>query len=79
MQLVGTGADAAAPLSNVDLTRPTVLVFGNEAKGLARGYCDMCDALVRIPMEGGVDSINVACAAAIVLYEAQRQRRVLAR
>lgn len=79
MQLVGTGADAAAPLSNVDLTRPTVLMFGNEAKGLARGYRDMCDALVRIPMEGGVNSINVACAAAIVLYEAQRQRRVLAR
>lgn len=59
----------------VDLTQPTVLVLGNEALGLATGYRELCDVLVRIPMYGEADSINVACAAAILLYEADRQRR----
>ncbi|HET7767761.1 MAG TPA: TrmH family RNA methyltransferase [Chloroflexota bacterium] len=79
LQLVGAGAGASIPFTSVDLTRPAALVFGNEAKGLARGYRDMCDVVAAIPMERGADSVNVACAAAIALYETQRQRRELIR
>ena len=79
LQLIGTGADASIPVTGVDLTRPTALVFGNEARGLARGYRDMCDVVAGIPMERGADSVNVACAAAIALSETQRQRRELMR
>ena len=75
IQLVGTGAEAGVPVTSVDLTQPTLLIFGNEAKGLATGYRDLCDVLAAIPMHPTVDSINVACAAAITLYEAQRQRQ----
>ncbi|MGH2356184.1 MAG: TrmH family RNA methyltransferase, partial [Chloroflexota bacterium] len=62
-------------LDEVDLTGPTVLVLGNETLGLSRGYRELCDVLVRIPMYGAADSLNVACAASIMLYEADRQRR----
>jgi TrmH family RNA methyltransferase len=75
VQIVGATGDASLPVDAVDLTQPTVLVFGNEAAGLTAQYRDACDVLVRIPMRGGADSINVACAAAVLLYEVDRQRR----
>jgi 23S rRNA (uridine2479-2'-O)-methyltransferase len=75
LQLVGGSVDAPLALDEVDLTRPTVLVFGNETAGLSRGYRDLCDVLARIPMHGAADSLNVASAASIMLYEASRQRR----
>ena len=75
IQIVGTSGGAGLPVDAIDLTLPTVLVFGNEAEGLTSGYRDLCDFLVRIPMYGEADSINVACAAAILLYEVDRQRR----
>jgi TrmH family RNA methyltransferase len=75
IQIVGATGDATLPVDAVDLTQPTVLVLGNEALGLASGYRELCDVLVRIPMYQEADSINVACAAAILLYEADRQRR----
>jgi TrmH family RNA methyltransferase len=75
IQIVGTSGEAGLPVDAIDLTLPTVLVFGNEAEGLTSGYRDLCDFLVRIPMYGEADSINVACAAAILLYEVDRQRR----
>jgi TrmH family RNA methyltransferase len=73
--IVGASGDGAAVLDAVDLTRPTVLVAGNETRGLSAGYRDLCDTLVRIPMSGAADSLNVACAASILLYEVDRQRR----
>ncbi len=80
MQIIGASGDAAPAVDEVDLTRPTVLVLGNETRGLSHGYRELCDALVRIPMsgdQGAADSLNVACAASILLYEADRQRRAL--
>jgi TrmH family RNA methyltransferase len=75
VRIVGATGDALVPVDAVDLTQPTLLVFGNEATGLTAQYREICDVLVRIPMPGGADSINVACAAAVLLYEADRQRR----
>jgi TrmH family RNA methyltransferase len=75
IQIVGATGDATLPVDAVDLTQPTVLVLGNEAEGLSAGFRELCDLLVDIPMYRGADSINVACAAAVLLYEADRQRR----
>jgi len=75
LQLVGGSGAAATALDEVDLRRPTLLVLGNETHGLSRAYRDLCDVLVRIPMSGAADSLNVASAASIMLYEAGRQRR----
>jgi len=75
LQLVGGSGEGEAVLDDVDLRRPTALVLGNETRGLGRAWRDLCDVLARIPMTGAADSLNVASAASIMLYEAGRQRR----
>jgi 23S rRNA (guanosine2251-2'-O)-methyltransferase len=71
---VGLDAAAEMPYHQWDLTLPTALVLGAEGRGLRRLVRERCDGLVRIPMLGQVGSLNVSAAAAIVLYEAVRQR-----
>lgn len=74
-QVVGASAHAEVDVANHDLTRPTVLLVGNETWGLSVTYRELCDALLRIPMGGSATSLNVASAASILLYEVGRQRR----
>lgn len=61
---------------DVDLTKPTALVFGQEGAGLPQDLLSGIDLQVRIPMAATIDSLNVAASAAVVLYEAMRQRRL---
>ncbi|HEX2032825.1 MAG TPA: RNA methyltransferase [Chloroflexota bacterium] len=75
LQIAGAAPEATRTIDEVDLRRPTILVMGNETIGLSEGYRSVCDVLVRIPMYRGADSLNVASAAAIMLYEVDRQRR----
>jgi 23S rRNA (uridine2479-2'-O)-methyltransferase len=76
--LVGADERGSSDVSAHDFTAPTVIVVGNEARGLGRGLQELCDTLVRIPMSGSASSLNVSVAASIVLYEAGRQRRAVA-
>lgn len=62
-------------LYQADLTSPLVLVIGNEGKGLSRLTKERCDFLVTIPMYGRINSLNASVAAAILMYEAVRQRQ----
>jgi 23S rRNA (uridine2479-2'-O)-methyltransferase len=78
LQVVGSSARATTPVTDVDLTRPTVLALGNETRGLSQSWREACDELVVIPMVGKADSLNAAAAGSILLYEASRQRRVAA-
>jgi 23S rRNA (guanosine2251-2'-O)-methyltransferase len=73
--LIGTAGEAALELYGQDLRGPLGLVLGGEGEGLRRLTRDRCDALVRLPMLGRVESLNVSVAAGICLYEALRQRR----
>ncbi len=72
--LVGTSDRADSILSEVDLSGPLALVMGAEEKGLRRLTEEKCDHLVRIPMRGRVECLNVSVATGICLYEALRQR-----
>ena len=69
---VAPGGDVAW---DVDLTGRVALCFGGEEKGLRRRTESLCDRLVGLPMRGRVESLNLATAAAAVLFEAVRQRR----
>lgn len=71
---VGLAGGAAEPLEAVLDQRPTVLVLGSEGEGLRRLVADHCDALGRIAMPGGFESLNVSNAAAVALYAASRIR-----
>jgi 23S rRNA (guanosine2251-2'-O)-methyltransferase len=70
----GSTADGAERYSSVDLTGPVVLVMGSEGSGLRPRVADTCDALVSVPMRGRAASLNVSAAAAVLLFEAVRQR-----
>jgi len=72
--VTGLAGEADADVFDADLTGPTVLVMGAEGEGLRRLTRETCDRLVRIPMQGKAESLNVSAAAAVCLYEAWRQR-----
>lgn len=73
---VATAADADADLAAVDLAGPVAIVLGGEGRGIRPLVRRTCDLEARIPMAGGIGSLNVSAAAAICLYEALRQRRL---
>ena len=75
IRVIGTSDDAEQTLYDVDLSGPVALVLGAEGAGLRQLTRKTCDELVRIPMLGAVESLNVSVAAGICLYEALRQRR----
>ncbi|MEA3134329.1 MAG: rRNA (guanosine2251-2-O)-methyltransferase [Gammaproteobacteria bacterium] len=72
--VVGTDAEAAQTLYHADLKRPLGLVLGAEGSGMRRLTRERCDFVVRIPMAGQVESLNVSVAAGVALFEARRQR-----
>jgi 23S rRNA (guanosine2251-2'-O)-methyltransferase len=74
----GAAGEAAASYVATDLTGRVVLVLGTEGRGLRPLVAKTCDALVSIPMDPAVESLNVSVAAALLLYEARRQREAVA-
>ena len=72
--VVGADMEGDSLYFETDLDRPLVLVVGAEGKGMGHLVKENCDMLVRIPMQGGVNSLNASAAGAILLYEVVRQR-----
>lgn len=72
--ICGTAADGDTELYKADLKGPTAIVIGNEGDGMSRLVSEHCDFRVSIPMRGEISSLNASAAAAILLYEAVRQR-----
>ncbi len=70
----GTAADGDADFYHADLKGPSAIVIGNEGAGMSRLVAESCDLKVRIPMKGRISSLNASASAAILLYEAVRQR-----
>jgi TrmH family RNA methyltransferase len=74
-RIVATRPDAAQRYTDVDYTGPVAIVMGAEATGLSATWSAAADEIVTIPMFGQVDSLNLATATALLLYEVVRQRR----
>lgn len=72
--VVGTDGEAPQTLYHADLNRRLALVLGAEGSGMRRLTRERCDFVVRIPMAGQVESLNVSVAAGVALFEARRQR-----
>ena len=72
--IFGAVGEGARPMWETDLSGGVALVFGAEGKGLRPLVRKTCDEVVSIPMSGAVESLNVSVAAALLLYEAKRQR-----
>lgn len=70
----GTAAEGTTSLYGADLKGPAAIVIGSEGDGMSRLARENCDFLVSIPMKGQISSLNASAAAAILLYEAVRQR-----
>jgi RNA methyltransferase, TrmH family len=73
VQVVATTSYTDTSYWDVDLRRPTLLLLGNEGAGLSEDLINLADVRVKIPMAEGVESLNVAIAASLILYEARRQ------
>lgn len=72
----GTAADGINGLWDIDLKGPICIVIGSEGEGMSRLISENCDFLVSIPMKGKVSSLNASAAAAVLIYEALRQRGI---
>ena len=72
--IYGTAADGSNELWKTDLTGPACIVIGSEGSGISRLVREKCDFLVSIPLHGQISSLNASAAAAVLLYEALRQR-----
>ena len=75
LQVLATTVDGEMSLDDADLARPTAWLFGPESQGLPANVADLADHRVHIPMRGGAESLNVAAAAAICLYQSARSLR----
>ena len=74
IKMFGTALTATGFYHETDLSGPAAIIMGSEAYGLSQTWMDEADELIRIPMNGKIDSMNVSASAAIVVFEALRQR-----
>jgi TrmH family RNA methyltransferase len=74
LTVVGSSAGATTACSQQAFTDSTLLIIGSERTGLSHTFLELCDEVVTIPMVGSASSLNVSCAATVLLYEIARQR-----
>ena len=77
--VIGLAGEGKTLYTQADLSGPLALVVGNEGKGISRLVREHCDLLIKLPMQGSINSLNAAVAGSIALYEALRQRQQNAR
>ena len=76
--VIGAAGEAEQTLYQTDMTIPLALVLGAEGEGMRRLTREQCDLLVKLPMQGQVESLNISVAAGVLLYEVVRQRTIIA-
>ncbi|EKJ88629.1 TrmH family RNA methyltransferase [Leptospira meyeri] len=74
LQVIGSDSSGTESLEKTNLQTPVLIILGNEAKGMSVHLQSLCDLIVKIPMSGVVNSLNVACAGSILLWEVTRNK-----
>jgi len=69
MEIIGTDSTGTMSLENCRIKRPVMVIIGNEAKGMSIKLKELCDKIIKIPIGGNVNSLNVSCAASIIMWE----------
>jgi TrmH family RNA methyltransferase len=69
MLIIGTDSGGSVSLAQEALKKPIMVIIGNEAKGMSVKLKNLCDKIIQIPVSGKVNSLNVACAASIIIWE----------
>jgi TrmH family RNA methyltransferase len=72
IEIIGTDSTGTVPLQEYKIKKPVMVIIGNEAKGMSIKLKETCDKIIKIPMEGNVNSLNVSCAASIIMWEIYR-------
>lgn len=75
IKIIGAKENSASLYHEADYTMPVALIMGSEEKGIAEEHISLCDEMVSIPLMGEIQSLNVAVASGIILFEAVRQRQ----
>lgn len=76
VKVVAASEKASLNYSEVNMTEPLALVMGSEDEGVAPDHLKLCDEMVRIPVVGAIESLNVSVAAGVLMYEVIRQRKM---
>jgi len=74
LQIIASSAQSDVIYTQIDYTKPTLVIIGNEHVGISDAVRARSDVVVRIPMRGRINSLNIAVAASVLLYEVSRQR-----
>jgi len=69
MEIIGTDSDGNVSIKDCKINRPVMVIIGNEAKGMSIRLKEICDKIIKIPMEGNINSLNVSCAVSIIMWE----------
>lgn len=69
MEIIGTDSAGDTELNNYKIKKPVMIIIGNEAKGMSVKFKEICDKIIKIPIDGKVNSLNVSCAASIIMWE----------
>ncbi len=75
-KIVSTGFDTDKPYYQIDLKENIALIIGNEGNGICEEFKKSADEIIKIPMEGKIESLNASVAAGIIMYESMRQKKV---
>jgi len=76
MEIIGTDSTGTVSIKDFKIKRPVMVIIGNEAKGMSIKLKELCDKTVKIPIEGNVNSLNVSCAASIIMWEIYKESEI---
>ena len=76
MEIIGTDSAGTVSIEDFKIKRPVMVIIGNEAKGMSIKLKEICDKIVKIPIEGNVNSLNVSCAASIIMWEIYKKAEI---